>query len=270
MSESSVRSRSSRTNGSVGERLTAFAESSWRASSSANIGLPPDARRSASRRGRGSCSPRRRASNAPSSVADSAPTSTRRTSSQSTSPKGSSARLPPVRIATSKRTGSEPIRRSANVSAATVGRSNHWTSSTTSTRFPDAASNRSSSSTARERACESTTAPDPPRTSAASIAYRCAPGSSARKSLLTVASRSARPTYGSSASPAAGRAANTRKPAAAARPRAARTIVVLPIPASPSSTSAAGPPSASPMNASTNARSSSLPMISNPILLTRS
>ena len=81
-------------------------------------------------------------------------------------------------------------------------------------------------------------------------------------SSMTSSSRSPSPTRPRPRSASAGREERTLKPCARACSTPASQSVDFPIPASPSSTRAAGPPSASPMKALTEANSASRPTIS--------
>src|SRR4051794_29574671 len=139
------------------------------------------------------------------------------------------------------------------------GASSHWTSSTAIT-------------TGRRWAAWRRTPSAPPaiaRTSEASPSARSSAASSARRwgagrlgsasSTSSPASRSPRPEKASCASAEAGRQRRTRQPSTAAERSASSHRVVLPIPASPSRTSADGP-SRRARNSASAARSRSRPI----------
>ena len=235
-----------------------------RASSSANIGFPPVARASASSPGLeirvGSTDER----TLPSSVADSGPTGRRRRpGSQSPRPSGGEepAVATSVRTATMTRTAEGATRRRAKPRTAAVGRSSHCASSTTSSSRPSALRVRRSSSTALDNACGSGGDVSAPRASADSSAARCGCGSASRASAGTGSNRSPSPAYGSSRSHSSGRARSTSSSAAAAWSSAARTIVVLPMPASPTIRRPVGPSAGSSRKRSTASSSRSRPTI---------
>ena len=125
---------------------------------------------------------------------------------------------------------------------ATSGRSSHWTSSIATRSGPGSASSCSTSrtATARARSIDGLVGPllqqrdlerPPPRRAAARAASRRA----------TSSRRSPRPACASPRSASAGRDASTTQARARACSTPARQSVDLPIPASPSRTSAAGP-----------------------------
>ena len=150
-------------------------------------------------------------------------------------------------------------RRTANSSAPAVGGSSHCASSTASRTGPRLVSSRRIERRAvptRRRLGARTASV---RRSATSIAFRCGGGSSARISSSTPSSRSARPAKESRASDSVGRAVTTRSPCASPRCTACCHTVVLPIPGSPTISSAASDGSASPRSSSTAANSGSRP-----------
>ena len=263
-SGSSASILSARARSRVGGSVTVSRSSEpARASSRANMGLPPETLASFSSCGRERCVPSADASTLPSWVAESGPISTRCSAEpQSSSPRGGAAVEPASeRAATRTRTGDGRTRRRANSSTDAVGRSSHWTSSTaTSTRFSPERPRRSSS-TPRDSACRSTGLPDDARASTASIAADCGSARRPTSSSDTVSSRSPSAAYGSSCSLSAGLAASTWKPKLRARVSStpASQTVVLPIPASPAKKSARGSERSPPRSASSARSSASRP-----------
>ena len=137
---------------------------------------------------------------------------------------------------------SSPMRRSANSSAPRDEGSSHWMSSiATRTGFRRESSRRYESTAAAIVCAGGGEPPGSASRSAASRACRCGSGSSGRTSAAVPRNRSARPANGSSSSGLVGRATRTRHEPALASATPSRHSVVFPIPASPASTSAAGP-----------------------------
>ena len=163
----------------------------------------------------------------------------------------------PDRAETTVRTGSGPRRRSANSRTALDGGSSHCRSSIARTTGLSDESSRSTVRTPAATARRSGGRSDDLRSSAASSAAACGTGNAANTSSGVDDSRSDRPVNESFASDSAGRVIRTR-PCSCARPTAASQTVVLPMPGSPSTTSAAAPPRLA-RNASTTRSSSSRP-----------
>ena len=148
---------------------------------------------------------------------------------------GASSRA--VRIAA---TGSASRRGRANRSIASDGASSHWTSSIASSSRLSTASVRKVLRKANATTPSSAGGPsDSESASAASSARRCGRGSCGNTSGTTPPIRSASPTNENAASASAGRQESTRYPRACAASTAASHSVVLPIPASPTTTAAA-------------------------------
>jgi hypothetical protein len=157
--------------------------------------------------------------------------------------------------------------RSANDSALDEDGSSHWTSSiaiTTGSRLLRASSApRTPTASARR----STGSPEASSTSSAtSRARRLGALSIGRTSSRTPSNRSPSPALASPRSASAGRDERTRRPRRASSIPASQRVD-FPTPGSPSSTSAAGPPSAWSKKARIEASSSSLPTISSVMLL---
>ena len=174
-----------------------------------------------------------------------------------------------TRRARSTRTRLAVSRRRANASALDDDASSQWESSTATRTGPRSASRSSTPRTATANARRSTGSPDS-RRSATSSARRRGAGSSGRTSSRTFSNRSNSPTLASDCSASAGRAARTWNPRTRASSRPAAQSIDFPMPASPSSTRAAGPSVASSRNEWSEPSSASLPMISIRSLLRRS
>jgi hypothetical protein len=167
------------------------------------------------------------------------------------------------RRASSRRTFAPSSLRSAKASALEEDASSHWTSSIAITRVPCALNPWSAPRTATASARGSTGSPDASSTrSAISSARRCGAVNSGRTSSRTPSNRSPSPACARARSASAGRDERTRKSRARASSTPASQSVDLPMPGSPSSTSAAGPPSRRSMKARMEASSSSRPTIS--------
>ena len=176
-----------------------------------------------------------------------------------TRPSGSSSAGVPRRVnRRPQRTGS---RRATNAIAAADAGSSHWTSSTaTSTdRFSDNAARTPTSAVAVVRGCAASSPSD--RRSAAPRARCCTGGSARRVSSNTASTRSATVAYERLASLSAGCAVSTLAPRDSALAIAASQMVVLPIPASPSTRSAEASLRKRSRNRSTTASSASRPTI---------
>ena len=217
--------------------------SSTRASSRAKNGFPPERswmRSSVCRaKGLSSRSCRRRCS-APTL---SGPTASRRTRSSSSACSSSLGPSPsPSRRASSTSMESDSIRRSANASTVDEAGSSHWTSSTAITSCPLSPRSCSTSRTATASARWSTMPPDPSSSrSACSSARRLGGASAGRTSASEPSRRSASPRPAKPRSASAGRDVRSRYPRSRACSTPAAHSVDLPIPASPSSTSAEAP-----------------------------
>ena len=234
-----------------------------RPSSSAKKAFPPVTSRSCTSSGRDSSSPSRLLSSLKSAPRLSGPTESRSTA-PSGSQRSTSTRMSLAgqgRAVARKPTGSPRSRRSAIWSTAAEDRSNHWRSSTATTTAPAAASARRLSRTASPMARGSgISRPGSAKRSATWSARRRGAVSDGSTSSTTPASRSESPRNESAASASTARAESTL-----ARPSRARSTpichsAVLPIPASPTSTSAEGACSDRSRKASIEASSSSRPM----------
>jgi hypothetical protein len=158
--------------------------------------------------------------------------------------------------------GCSRTRRSANASALAEDGSSHWTSSIASETGPSAARTCSALRTATPSVRGSAPSAPSSTRSATSSARRLGAGSTGSTLSSTSSNRSPRPAWGSPRSASEGRAERTRSPRARAASTPASQSVDFPIPASPSSTSAAGPSAAWSRKPYTEPSSSSLPMIS--------
>jgi hypothetical protein len=165
----------------------------------------------------------------------------------------------PGRRVSKTATGSSTARRSATESAIAEAVSTHWASSTATRRGSSRARALSVASRATATARGPTGAPRvSSRSSAPASGCRCG-GGRPRICSWTSASRSPTVANDSSRSASAGRATSTRNPYWRACSTPADQSVVLPIPASPSSTSAAAPEPLRARNSSIRASSSSRP-----------
>ena len=161
-------------------------------------------------------------------------------------------------------TGSLRRRRTANESIAADEGSSHWTSSIASVTDVSEVSARSSPRNPNATARSSGSACVPVRrSSASSSAARCGSARASDTSSRAPAARSASPANASRDSPWASAHESTRCPPARVCSTAIRHSVVFPMPASPSSTSAAGSRSTPPdVTCSIVASSTSRPTIS--------
>lgn len=160
-------------------------------------------------------------------------------------------------------TGSPPSRRRANSSAAALARSAHCRSSIATTTGLDADSNRITLRKARQTALCSGGLPAGSSISSATCrARRWGDGSSGSAWARTPSIRSPSTANDSVASDSAGRACKMMYERAAAPATPASQTVVLPIPASPSSSRPDGPDASPSRNAVTVASSRSRPATS--------
>ncbi len=232
-----------------------------RPSSSAKKAFPPVTSRSCTSSGRDSSSPSRPLSSLKSAPRLSGPTESRSTAPSGSQRSTSTRTLLGGRAVARKPTGSPRSRRSAIWSTTAEDRSNHWRSSTATTTAPDAASARRLSRTASPIARGSgASRPGSAKRSATWSARRRGAVSEGRTSSTTPASRSESPRNDSAASVSAARTESTLARRSRARSTPICHSAVLPIPASPKSTSAEGACSDRLRKASIEASSSSRPM----------
>ena len=169
--------------------------------------------------------------------------------------------LPSDRKATTSPTGSDRSRRTANVSAAAVGRSSHWASSTTSRTRPVRDRSRRRVRKAVETAPWSSGASGSSRSRATARARRCGAGIVSAVSSYASSSRSRSPAKDSLDSCSPGPQRSTAMDRFLAASTSTSTKVLFPMPATPSMTSARGHAWASETNRSAHSSSPSRPTI---------
>ena len=234
--------------------------SSDRASSIAKNGLPPEISWSRRRAARGNDVPRAWTTTSCSAWASSAPIATCSTSTSARpSPSGGSA-SGADRWARRTLSGASLSRRNANASARADAPSSHWTSSIARSVGPHRATSLSTDRNAAPTARSSGGVPSASsRSNATRSAVNCGVGSAGPTSSRTSATMSASPVKARPASASTGRVTSTRNPCLRAASSAAAHTVVLPMPASPWSTSTAVAPRPRSTNCATARSSASRP-----------
>ena len=197
-------------------------------------------------------------------ASDIGPSAIRSVSSRPTADARSSAPPEgPTRTDTSKPSGRSTSLRMAYARIDAELSSSHWASSTAMRTGVRAVIRRSTPATATDSVRWSGRLPDGSiRRRATSRAWRCGSGRPARTSASTSENRSVRPPRVRPCSERAGPVVRTVNPAVRAWRTAASQMVVLPMPASPSSTSPDSPLRARSTNRSTAASSVPRPTIS--------